>query len=133
MGEVDVLAVEAVEERASASRRSAFQPMCGTVRRLETRDGAGEQAEPLAALVALLEEELHADADAEQGPAVAGPLAQRLVDAGSREPGSGARGVPDAGDDGERRLADLGRVGRDDGSAPARASAAQRLRRFPAP
>ena len=106
MGEVDVGAVEAVEQLAVAGRAaSVFQPMCGTRRACEPAHRAAEEAEPGAALVALLEQELHADADAEHRPAGRRAVSQRLVDAGAREPGGRARDVTDAGDDRERRLA----------------------------
>ena len=79
--------------------------MCGTRRASSASHRPAEEAEPGAAFLAVLEQELHADADAERAAAPGrGALAQRLVDAGAREPRGCARDVTDPGDDGERRL-----------------------------
>ena len=79
--------------------------MCGTRAGADAADRAGQEPEAAAALLALAEEELHADADPEHGPPCRDPVADRVVEAGSRKPARGALDVADAGDDRERRLA----------------------------
>ena len=102
--------------------RACSSPCAGRAG-LEAPDRAGEHAEPFAALVALVEQKLHADADAEHGPAGRGARADRLVDAGCREPTRRARDVTDAGDDRQRRLAHAVASSVTNGSAPARVKA----------
>ena len=102
--------------------------------RPEPLDPAAEEAEPGAALLALVEEELHADADAEHGPSVADARATSASASPRRLEAAGRRArVPDAGDHGERRLGTSPGSVETVGFAPARAKAEQTLRRLPAP
>ena len=104
VGEVDVRAVEPVEQRAT--RRRGDEGVPAHVRhapRAQPAHGARAGGRARAALLALLEQELQADADAEQRARRGRALAQRLRD--RLEPARRARDVADAGDHGERRLA----------------------------
>jgi hypothetical protein len=111
--EVDVLAVEAVENGARPRLRERVPA--------HVRDAAGpdpphrpfEQAEPLASLLARLEQELHTHADPGDRPPRLDPRAQRVVEAVAREPGGCALDVADAGDQRERRVVHGDGVGRD--------------------
>ena len=81
--------------------------------RADAPDRAVEELEAGAALLALAEEELHADADPEHRPAGGDAVADRVVEAVRGEPARGALDVADAGDHRERRLAHGSGVGRD--------------------
>ena len=131
--EVDVLAGEPLEDPRRPALAQLVPAHVRHARRLDPPDGPAEEAETAPALVVLLEQELQADADAEQRTAGGDTLEQRLVQRALAKSRCGAAGVADAGDDGERRLAHLVRIGATTGSAPARVSAAERLRRLPAP
>ena len=71
-----------------------------------------QEAEAAAALLALLEQELHADADPEGRPALCDALSQRARN--RPEATGGALDVADARDHRERGLEHLGRIRRDD-------------------
>ncbi len=99
--EVDVRAVgDAVEDRV---RAPGLQPVPAHVRHrelpLEAPDAAGQEAEAGVAsvLLALLEEELHADADAEEGLSLLDRLAQDRHEAPPFDLGHGGRERPVAG------------------------------------
>src|ERR1700752_2528353 len=66
MGEVDVGAVEAVEKLGRTRERKRVPAHVGHPARADAAHLSLEQAQPGAALLALLEQELHADADPEQ-------------------------------------------------------------------
>ena len=87
--------------------------MCGTRRRADAPDRAGEELEAAAPFLALAEQELHADTDPEHGLAGGDAVADRLVEAVRGEPARGALDVADAGDHRERRLTHGSGVGRD--------------------
>ncbi len=59
-----------------------------------TADGPGEKTEARASFLAGLEEQLHADADAERRRPRRAALAERLVDAGAREPAAALATCP---------------------------------------
>src|SRR5205807_9061041 len=67
--EVHVPAVEPVEQVAAAADAQLVPAHVRNPPRADPLDPAGEHAEPRAALLALPEEQLHADANAEHGPA----------------------------------------------------------------
>ena len=85
--------------------------MCGTRGAWSRSTGPREEAEPAAALLALLEEELHAEADAEHRAGRRDALAQGVGEPAASSSRAAALGVADAGDHRERRLAHDGRVG----------------------
>ncbi len=68
--------------------------MCGTVARVEPANRPGKKPEALAALLALLEEELQPDADAEHRPARIDALAQRVGERLRARRGGAPRGRP---------------------------------------
>src|SRR5262249_18246773 len=112
VGEIDVAAVETVEQDAPTDQTERVPAHVRDAPRAESLDAAGEEAEPGAALFALLEQKLHAEADAEHRSSGGGSVAQGIGQATSPEAAGGASGVADAGDHGERRLAHADRVGR---------------------
>ena len=94
--------------------------------RPQADDLAAEERQAAAALLALAEEKLHAEADPEDGPRRCNALAQLLGNPPRFELDGRARGVADAGNDGEECLP---QVVRDDrlraGALERRADAAQ--------
>ena len=76
MGEVDVRAVETVEDARRPGERELVPAHVRHGRRVELANTAGEQTQALAPLVALLEEDLEPDADAEHRPAGIDAVAQ---------------------------------------------------------
>src|SRR6266508_4158217 len=86
VGEVDVLSVETFEQLGRPDHAERVPAHVRDSAAAQARNAAGQNAEPAPALLALLEEELHAEADAENRPA------------------RGLR-VADTGDHGQRRLA----------------------------
>ena len=94
--------------------------MCGSFGASSARHLAGQQAEPRRALVLdrALEQQLHAEADAEHGRAALRPLADDLVEAG------GAQAA--------HRLGERAHAGDDDASA-ARISSGSAVRATVAP
>ena len=103
-------------------------------RALEARRGAGQEAEPgRVALLAAREQQLHADAHAEQVRAAAQRGHDRVHEAALAQSLHGRGGLPDAGDDHERGARDLLGPSLTATSAPARSNAARSERRLPAP
>ena len=112
VGEVDVRAVEAIED---ARRPGALELVPAHMRHragVEPAYPTGEQAQAFAALLALPEEELEPDADAEDRPAGPHALPQHVRK--RHQPRGGAREVADPRHDHERRGGDLRRINRDD-------------------
>ena len=79
--------------------------MCGTRRARTRRTGPARSPRPRPPSSLSLEQELHADADPEHGPAGGDAIADRLVEAVGREPARRALDVADPGDHRERRVA----------------------------
>ena len=111
---------------------SVFQPMCGTRGAAPRRTPPLRAVEPLTALLALPEEELHPDADSRDGSAVRDALAQGLVEGVPARPAA-ALDVADpaisASGASRTTSGSVVTIGR----TPARASAEESERRFPAP
>src|SRR5437899_3399572 len=93
--EVDVLSVEAVQQLRPTGHSERVPAHMRHPTGLKTADSRRNELEPPTALVALAAQELHADADAEDGLPLARALANRLV-----EPVAGktARGALDVAD-----------------------------------
>lgn len=113
MGEVDVLPVEPSHENRRLRHSERVPAHMGHRSGSHPADRASEELEATATLVACTEQELHADADSENGTAGGNARAYRLVEPVCREPAGGALDVPDSGDHGERCVADGIGVGRD--------------------
>src|SRR5439155_14233803 len=80
VGEVDILAVETVEERRRARHRERVPAHVRDALGAQATDRPFDQAEPTPALVALVAEELHPDADAEHRTRGGDPVADRVVE-----------------------------------------------------
>ena len=118
--------------RDGRAHASSFQPMCGTVGASSLRTRPASSPSPSPALVALLEEQLEPDADAEHGPAVGHAVAQHVRE--RPEPcGRASRTWPTPATIASGASATSAGSLVTTGSAPARASAEQTLRRLPAP
>src|SRR2546425_12325033 len=110
--EVHVGPFESGEKRGLPKRPELVPPHVRDAPRAHAAHGPPQEAETLPALLALLEEKLHAHADAEHRPAGFSPLSQRLCQAALFEHPRGGAEMSDPGDDRERCLADSGCVAR---------------------
>src|SRR5262245_23761859 len=113
MGKVDVRAVETASDAAAVHDSELVPAHVRDAARFEPAHRSGEDPQAEAALLALLEEELHADADPEHGPVSRDPAAQRGVQAEAFEPTDGGRDVTHTRDDGQIGSDDTRRVARD--------------------
>ncbi len=110
--EVDVDSFETVQERRGATDGKRVPAHVGHAARAQPPHRTAQEAEPAAALLARLEQQLHAHADAERRPSAFRAIAQGVRDV--RQAPGRALDVADAGDHRQRRLAHRVRVGRDD-------------------
>ena len=106
VGEVDVLPVEALEQRRGPGQARVCSSPCAAPfgRAHGARDPREARARRRPRRCA--EEQLHADADAEHGPPCSRALADRLVEADACESSRGALDVADSRDHGERCFSD---------------------------
>src|SRR5439155_10797869 len=104
---VDVGGLEPCEDPAPVDDLEAVPAHVRNPPRAQSLDPACEQLEPAAALLALAEEKLESDADAEERPACFDALAEGGGETSLLESAGGAARVTDSGDDRERRFADL--------------------------
>ena len=110
VGEIDVLAVEAVEERRRGGHPERVPAHVWDTSGPEPSHRPTQHAETASTLLAFLEEELHAQADAEHWPPGGDALAQDVRKAVGLQPSGCALRIADAGNHGELRLANGGRV-----------------------
>ncbi len=121
--------------RTSTPRRPARPPPSRCAGRAPSRRRTarpGDEAEPgdAAVLLALVERELEAEADAERRPSRRDALAQRVVEPALAQPRHRRAGRADAGEHREIRVEHVGgRVGRDDVRAEPRGTRARRSAR----
>ena len=106
MGEVDVLSVESSHEHRRLHHRERVPAHMRHRSGSHPADGAGEELESTTTLVACAEQELHADADTENGTAGRNALAYRLVEPVRSESAGGALNMSDSRDHGQRCVAD---------------------------
>ncbi len=133
VSEVHVLALEPLDEDGGPGHREVVPAHVRHRPGADAAHPAGEKPKPSSPFLARAEQELHADADAEDRAPGGDAVPDRLVEPVLGEPPRRALHVADTGDHGERGLPDRPAANVIVGSAPARVKAEVTDRRLPAP